>query len=96
MDRNIVNIKRQRTGSRSPTPPVELLEAPSQEESEDETSTRNGAKKLRNGRSHHKAVPTEKERLKQEAANKRKVRAERRRGDGTFPLWEADDECNAY
>ncbi|KAF7546336.1 hypothetical protein G7Z17_g8513 [Cylindrodendrum hubeiense] len=80
--RNNSNVKRQRTSSRSASPPADLVEAPSRDESEDESGTRNGPKKARPG----KILPLltekdEKERQRQEAATKRKGRAERRRGD---------------
>lgn len=81
--RDNANVKRQRTSSRSASPPAELLEAPSRDESEDEAGTRNGSKKARNGKIQPlKTEKDEKERQRQEAANKRKGRAERRRGDG--------------
>ncbi|KAH7316531.1 hypothetical protein B0I35DRAFT_409721 [Stachybotrys elegans] len=79
---NIVSIKRQRTSSRSASPPADPPEAASHEESEDENGLRNGSKKLRNGRSQReKSAKDDKERLRQEAANKRKGRADRRRGE---------------
>lgn len=88
--RNNSNVKRQRTSSRSASPPAELLEAPSRDESEDEAGTRNGSKKARNGKIQPlQTEKDEKERQRQEAANKRKGRAERRRGDDSDPSEEA-------
>ncbi|KAK7422321.1 Histone deacetylase complex subunit [Neonectria magnoliae] len=80
------NVKRQRTSSRSASPPVEPLETPSRDESEDETGTRNGSKKARNGKPQRENTEKdEKERQRQEAATKRKGRAERRRGEDSDP-----------
>lgn len=79
---NVTSVKRQRTSSLSATPPPEVIEPPSRDESEDETSARNGAKRARNGRSQReKSAKEDKEHHKQETANKRKSRAERRRAD---------------
>lgn len=87
--RNHVNVKRQRTSSRSASPVVEPVEVVARDESEDESGTRNGVKKQRNGKPQRekseKSEKEEKERQRQEAANKRKGRAERRRADGTPP-----------
>ncbi|KAH7157486.1 hypothetical protein B0J13DRAFT_171078 [Dactylonectria estremocensis] len=80
---NNSNVKRQRTSSRSASPPAEVVEAPSRDESEDESGTRNGTKKPRNGKILPiKSEKDEKERQRQEAASKRKGRAERRRAEG--------------
>jgi hypothetical protein len=83
-EENVLHVKRQRTSSRSASPPTapDLNEPPSQAVSEDETNSRNGVKKLRNGRTHReKSEREDRERQRQEAANKRKGRAERRRAD---------------
>ncbi|RDW62307.1 FYVE zinc finger [Coleophoma cylindrospora] len=77
--------KRQRTTSQSPSPSGDQHHFASQAESEDGTTTRNGgAKKIRGAaaRNHReKEMREEKERIRLEAANKRKGRAERRRVD---------------
>lgn len=85
--------KRQRTTSGSPTPPRELARFASQPESEDDTKPRSGsgggAKKIRGAaaRNHReKELREERERLRMEAANKRKGRAERRRVGGMSRL----------
>ncbi|KAH7235840.1 hypothetical protein BKA59DRAFT_287418 [Fusarium tricinctum] len=84
--RNPISVKRQRTSSRSPSPPTEPTEEPSHNESDDEISTRNGAKKVRNNKNQRlKSEKEDKERQRQEAADKRKGRAERRRGDDSDP-----------
>lgn len=81
---NGTNVKRQRTGSRSVTPPVDPPDANGVEGSDDEAAARNGAKKPKNNRvQREKSEKEEKERLRQEAASKRKGRAERRRAEGT-------------
>ncbi|KAF4998595.1 hypothetical protein FDECE_11735 [Fusarium decemcellulare] len=83
--RNHTNVKRQRTSSRSASP-VNAVEAPSRDGSDEETSTRNGAKKARNNKNQKaKTEKEEKERQRQEAADKRKGRAERRRGEESDP-----------
>lgn len=80
---NVPSVKRQRTHSQSATPPPELADPGSLEQSEDESITRNGAKKVRNGRNQREqSAKDDKERMRQEAANKRKGRAERRRAEG--------------
>ncbi|XP_044721606.1 PHD-finger domain-containing protein [Hirsutella rhossiliensis] len=79
---NSMNVKRQRTGSRSVSPPVEPADANGVDGSDDEPGTRNGAKKPKNNRiQREKTEKEEKERLRQEAASKRKGRAERRRAE---------------
>ncbi|KAF4978351.1 hypothetical protein FZEAL_5249 [Fusarium zealandicum] len=84
--RNNTNVKRQRTSSRSASPVAEPVEAPSRDESGDESSTRNGIKKTRNVKSQRaKTEKEDKERQRQEAADKRKGRAERRRGEDSDP-----------
>ena len=82
-------MKRQRTSSRSISPAPELepeSQPPANDDSDDELNTRNGSKKARNGRTQRdlreKEEKEEKERVRQEAANKRKGRAERRRAEG--------------
>lgn len=83
MVRNHSHVKRQRTNSRSASPPGGAIEAPSHDNSEDEANTRNGYKKPRNAKNQpEKVEKEERERQRQEAANKRKGRAERRRADG--------------
>ncbi|KAM0561168.1 hypothetical protein ACHAPJ_003672 [Fusarium lateritium] len=85
--RNPASVKRQRTSSRSVSPPAEPAEAPSHNESDDEINTRNGAKKARNNNKNQRAKTEkeDKERQRQEAADKRKGRAERRRGEDSDP-----------
>ncbi|KFA73770.1 hypothetical protein S40288_03147 [Stachybotrys chartarum IBT 40288] len=79
---NVTSVKRQRTSSLSATPPPDVIEPPSRDESEDETSARNGTKRARNVRGQReKSAKEDKEHHKQEAASKRKSRAERRRAD---------------
>lgn len=81
--RNLLKIKRQRTSSRSVSPPPELAEVPTRDESDEESNIRNGLKKPRNIKNvKEKAEKEDKERQRQEAADKRKGRAERRRGEG--------------
>lgn len=79
--------KRQRTLSASPSPVREPQQTP-QVDSDDGTNGRPGpAKKIRGAaaRNHReKELREERERTRQEAASKRKGRAERRRIDGTF------------
>ncbi|KAK6859912.1 hypothetical protein PG995_003548 [Apiospora arundinis] len=88
-------IKRQRTNSKSPSPSADQAPIESREESEDESSTRNGVSKkssrnnVRNQRekTERDERREEQERKRVEAANKRKGRAERRRADGmTTPI----------
>ncbi|RSL49619.1 hypothetical protein CEP51_015463 [Fusarium floridanum] len=80
------NVKRQRTSSRSASPPAQPVEATSREESDEESSTRSGAKKARNNKTQKaKTEKEDKERQRQEAADKRKGRAERRRGEDSDP-----------
>ncbi|KAM0355849.1 hypothetical protein ACHAPU_000236 [Fusarium lateritium] len=84
--RNPISVKRQRTSSRSPSPPAEPTEEPSHIESDDEINTRNGAKKARSNKNQRvRSEKEDKERQRQEAADKRKGRAERRRGDDSDP-----------
>lgn len=88
--RSHTNVKRQRTSSRSASPPAQPVETTSREESDEESSTRSGAKKARNSKSQKaKTEKEDKERQRQEAADKRKGRAERRRGEGklNFSAW---------
>jgi hypothetical protein len=78
-----LNVKRQRTSSRSVSPAAQGGEVVAQDDSEDESTTRNGNKKTRNGRSlRDKTDKEERDRQRQEAADKRKGRAERRRAEG--------------
>ena len=79
--RKPASVKRQRTSSRSATPPSETKSEP-QENSDEGATTRNGSKKTRNSRSQkEKSEREERERQRQEAANKRKGRADRRRAE---------------
>ncbi|KAM0377975.1 hypothetical protein ACHAPK_001483 [Fusarium culmorum] len=81
--RNPISVKRQRTSSRSPSPPIEPAEVQTHIESDDEINTRNGTKRVRNNKNQRaKTEKEDKERQRQEAADKRKGRAERRRGEG--------------
>ncbi|KAF4589596.1 transcriptional regulator Cti6 [Ophiocordyceps camponoti-floridani] len=81
-EENNASAKRQRTGSRSVSPPAEQPETSKCDGSEDEAGARNGAKKPKNGRSQReKSDKDEKERQRQEAVSKRKGRAERRRAE---------------
>ncbi|KND89858.1 putative histone deacetylase complex subunit cti6 [Tolypocladium ophioglossoides CBS 100239] len=76
------SVKRQRTGSRSASPPAEQPNTNGGDGTDDEANMRNGAKNPRNIRhQHEKSEKEEKERQRQEAANKRKGRAERRRAE---------------
>lgn len=84
--RKINDAKRQRTTSRSISPPPEIQRLPSQAESDDGIMTRVvGSKKIRGAaaRNHReKELREEKERQRLEAKQKRMGRAERRRVDG--------------
>ncbi|KHN98855.1 transcriptional regulator Cti6 [Metarhizium album ARSEF 1941] len=81
-DNNNAGIKRQRTSSRSPSPPTEKREPVEKQISDDETDTCNGAKVSKtNQNQREKLEKEEKERQRQEAATKRKGRAERRRAE---------------
>ncbi|KAG8359986.1 hypothetical protein FVEN_g2646 [Fusarium venenatum] len=87
--RNPISVKRQRTSSRSPSPPIEPAEVQTHNESEDEINTRNGTKRVRNNKNQRaKTEKEDKERQRQEAADKRKGRAERRRGEDSDPAEE--------
>ncbi|KAL4723987.1 Histone deacetylase complex subunit [Fusarium chlamydosporum] len=84
--RNPISVKRQRTSSRSPSPPTEPAEVQIHNESDDEINTRNGVKRARNNKNQRaKTEKEDKERQRQEAADKRKGRAERRRGEDSDP-----------
>jgi hypothetical protein len=77
-------VKRQRTGSRSPSGSPVL-------ESEDDSTKASAPKQKPRGaaaRSQHQKEQREKDRDKErtEAANRRKGRAERRKGDGMTPI----------
>lgn len=83
--RNPASVKRQRTSSRSPSPPSDT--PPKNEvhdDSDDGALTRNGSlKQSRSSRSQkERSEREERDRIRQEAANKRKGRADRRRGEG--------------
>ncbi|KAI0172618.1 hypothetical protein GGR52DRAFT_415622 [Hypoxylon sp. FL1284] len=85
-------VKRQRTNSKSPSPTVEKPQSPPPDESEDESTLRNGSsKKSRNAARNQREKAErderreEQERKRAEAANKRKGRAERRRADDSDP-----------
>ena len=81
--RHSTSVKRQRTGSRSVSPPAEQLDTNGGDGTDDEANIRHEGKKLRNIRhQYEKPEKEEKERQRQEAANKRKGRAERRRAEG--------------
>ncbi|KAF1735566.1 Histone deacetylase complex subunit CTI6 [Beauveria bassiana] len=81
-EENQASVKRQRTASRSVSPATEPVAEHSRDESDDDTSTRNGAKKNRSHRGTKvKSEKDDRERQRQEAANKRKNRAERRRAE---------------
>ncbi|GKU04553.1 transcription factor [Fusarium langsethiae] len=87
--RNPISVKRQRTSSRSPSPPIEPVEVQTHNESDDEINTRNGTKRVRNNKTQRaKTEKEDKERQRQEAADKRKGRAERRRGEDSDPAEE--------
>lgn len=88
--RGAPSVKRQRTNSQSQSPPAGEPENPSGEQSEDETSARRTGRKDRTIRHqdssrHHRAKSEkdDKDRQRQEAADKRKLRAEQRRLPGT-------------
>lgn len=84
---NNASVKRQRTSSRSVSPPIEKPELVEDEPSDDEMETRNGTKRLKTHRhQREKSEKEDRERQRLEAANKRKGRAERRRAEGNFPL----------
>ena len=84
--RKLDGVKRQRTASASPSPSGEPPRFASQADSDDGNNGRpNAGKKIRGAaaRNHkEKEMREELERSRQEAANKRKGRAERRRIDG--------------
>lgn len=86
---NNVSVKRQRTSSRSASPPAEKPDDVEGDASEDDMETRNGSKKARKNRhQREKSEKEDKDRQRQEATSKRKGRAERRRADGINPiLW---------
>ncbi|EPE36949.1 FYVE/PHD zinc finger [Glarea lozoyensis ATCC 20868] len=88
--------KRQRTQSASPSPPQEQNDTP-QADSDDGTNGRvPGPKKIRGAaaRNHReKEMREEKEKIRQEAASKRKGRAERRRLDGELVSQHYDETC---
>ncbi|PHH60902.1 hypothetical protein CDD81_1063 [Ophiocordyceps australis] len=75
-------VKRQRTGSRSASLEVEQPDTSAIDASSDETMARNASKKCRSHRSvREKDEKEDKERQRQDAASKRKGRAERRRAE---------------
>jgi hypothetical protein len=80
--------KRQRTASASPSPSGDPRRFASQVDSDDGTNGKvTGSKKIRGAaaRNHReKELREERERSRQEAANKRKGRAERRRVEGEW------------
>ena len=85
MCRKNESLKRQRTTSQSPSPANDLPRFTLQNDSDDGTNARNGGKRIRGAaaRNHkEKELRDERERLRAEAANKRKGRADRRRVDG--------------
>lgn len=82
--RNVVAVKRQRTNSQSESPVLEHNDVPTPDQSDDESQTRN-SKRARNGRNtREKSEKDDKERQRLEAVNKRKGRADRRRGEGNL------------
>ncbi|OTA82004.1 hypothetical protein M434DRAFT_401169 [Hypoxylon sp. CO27-5] len=91
-EEKVEGIKRQRTNSKSPSPKTERPQSPPPEESEDESTLRNGlSKKSRNAARNQREKAErderreEQERKRADAANKRKGRAERRRADDSDP-----------
>ncbi|OAQ98163.1 hypothetical protein LLEC1_03584, partial [Akanthomyces lecanii] len=81
-EENQASVKRQRTTSRSASPAIEPAADHSRDGSDDDTSTRNEAKKSRSQKStKERSEKDERERQRQEAANKRNNRAERRRAE---------------
>lgn len=81
-ENNNVSVKRQRTSSRSASPPAEKPDDVEGDASEDDMETRNGSKKARKNRhQREKSEKEDKDRQRQEATSKRKGRAERRRAD---------------
>lgn len=87
--RTTLGVKRQRTSSQSASPPSEQVETPSIEGSDDEPNAHSVSKKVRNGKPQKDKVEKnekdEKERQRQEAASKRKGRADRRRVEESDP-----------
>ncbi|KAL0937598.1 histone deacetylase complex subunit cti6 [Colletotrichum truncatum] len=83
-EENLASLKRQRTSSPSMSPPPEKSQAV-EDESEEESNTRNGqSKKVRSARNQReKSEREERDRQRAEAANRRKGRADRRRAEGT-------------
>ncbi|KAI1261606.1 hypothetical protein F5Y18DRAFT_195285 [Xylariaceae sp. FL1019] len=89
---NPENVKRQRTNSKSPSPALEDPNSAIVDDSDDDSTIRNGSsKKLRNTvrnqreRAERDERREEQERKRAEAASKRKGRAERRRADDSDP-----------
>lgn len=81
--RNIPSLKRQRTDSQSESPAPELHEEAIESLTDDEAHGKSSFKKARSSRIlPQRYDQDEKEKQRQEAANKRKGRAERRRADG--------------
>lgn len=78
---NNASSKRPRTNSPSPSPADES-NAPSRDESDDEEA--DSIKRSRSHTTREKSEKSDRERLRQEAAAKRKGRAERRHADGMF------------
>ncbi|RYP72791.1 hypothetical protein DL771_003975 [Monosporascus sp. 5C6A] len=102
-EEKLENVKRQRTDSKSPSPSAEKPPSTGQDDSEDESSLRNGSKKSRNTtrntreRTERDERREEQERKRAEAASKRKGRAERRRADGMPPRNEMEGtEADPY
>lgn len=84
---NNLSVKRQRTRSRSASPPIEKAENMDGDASDDEAEARNGSKKTKSNRhQREKSEKDDKDRQRQEAASKRKGRAERRRAEGIIML----------
>ncbi|KAF0318063.1 Histone deacetylase complex subunit CTI6 [Colletotrichum sp. SAR11_59] len=82
-EENLASLKRQRTSSPSMSPPPEKTQA-IEDESEEESITRNGQKKARGARNQReRSEREERDRQRAEAAKSRKGRADRRRAEGT-------------
>ncbi|KAI1080467.1 hypothetical protein F5B20DRAFT_580133 [Whalleya microplaca] len=91
-EEKVESVKRQRTTSKSPSPPAERPDSLPLEESEDESTIRNGSSKRSRNAARNQREKAERderreeqERKRAEAASKRKGRAERRRADDSDP-----------
>ncbi|KAF9879439.1 PHD-finger domain-containing protein [Colletotrichum karsti] len=84
-EENLINLKRQRTSSPSmSSPPPEKTQA-IEDESDDDSATRNGQPKKARGARHQRerSEREERDRQRAEAAKSRKGRADRRRAEGS-------------